>query len=164
MEPGLCKDLSHLATSTCNKCPTSCGRDLTGTCRKKFAWQVGDLTVTCWGSVTNKTHVQLFASASHPRVPRGRGVNDKWISMSTDYLPNIAWKIRWWNILHTNMDLKASADVKISTFLVKYGGMRLWIRKWTFKVVIVLSRVKVMGLCCKLWNCLLAKLLSLLKS
>ncbi len=38
------------------------------------------------------------------------------------------------NILHTNiMYLKASTDVKISTFLAKNGGMRLWITKWTFK-------------------------------
>ncbi len=37
------------------------------------------------------------------------------------------------NILLTNiMYLKASADVKISTFLEKNGGMRLWITKWTF--------------------------------
>ena len=38
------------------------------------------------------------------------------------------------NILHTSiMYLKASADVKISTFLEKNGGTRLWITKWTFK-------------------------------
>ena len=31
------------------------------------------------------------------------------------------------------MSQKASTDVKISTFLVENGGMRLWIMKWTFK-------------------------------
>ncbi len=37
------------------------------------------------------------------------------------------------NILHTNiMASKASADVKISTFLKRNGGMRLWITKWIF--------------------------------
>ncbi len=36
--------------------------------------------------------------------------------------------------MYTNIIyLKASADVKISTFLEKNGAMRLWITKWTFK-------------------------------
>ena len=39
------------------------------------------------------------------------------------------------NILHTNiMYLKATVDVKHSTFLEKNGGMRLWITKWTFNL------------------------------
>ncbi len=39
------------------------------------------------------------------------------------------------NILHTNiMYLKASADIKNSTFLEKNGGLSLWITKWTFKI------------------------------
>ncbi len=39
------------------------------------------------------------------------------------------------NVLHINiMYLKASADVNISTFLEKNGGMRLWITKWTIKL------------------------------
>ncbi len=33
------------------------------------------------------------------------------------------------------MYLKASTGIKISTFLEKNGGMRLWITKWTFNVV-----------------------------
>ena len=33
------------------------------------------------------------------------------------------------------MYLKASTDVKISTLLVENGGMRLWIMKWTFKLI-----------------------------
>ena len=38
------------------------------------------------------------------------------------------------NISHTNiMYLKASADIKISTFLEKNGGIRPWIMKWTFE-------------------------------
>ncbi len=37
------------------------------------------------------------------------------------------------NIFSTNnMYLKASTGIKISTFLAKNGGMRLWITKWTF--------------------------------
>ena len=35
------------------------------------------------------------------------------------------------------MYLNTSADVKISTFLEKNGGMRLWIMKWNFKECIL---------------------------
>ena len=49
------------------------------------------------------------------------------------------------NILHTNIIcLKASADVKILTFLEKNGGggwVRLWIKKWTFKTLVEIKQV-----------------------
>ncbi len=45
------------------------------------------------------------------------------------------------------MYLKASTGTKISTFLEKNGGMRLWITKWTFKIsCAVLRYSKVTGL------------------
>ena len=44
------------------------------------------------------------------------------------------------NILHTNiMYLMAAADVNISPFWEKNGGMRLWITKWTSKYTLLLS-------------------------
>ena len=48
------------------------------------------------------------------------------------------------NILHTNIiHLKASVDPKISTsFEKKWGGVRLWITKWTFKLSCTVSETE----------------------
>ncbi len=37
------------------------------------------------------------------------------------------------NCTQTLCTINRSTNVKISTFLEKSGGMRLWITKWTFK-------------------------------
>ena len=53
------------------------------------------------------------------------------------------------NILYTNiMYQKVSIDVKITKFLEKNGGMRLWIMKWTFKYMTVYLNLVAFCCCC----------------